>query len=77
VDENFARAAFSTPVNGISDVVQTGFGLHLIKVTERKPGEPSDFSKIKEDVRFFCVDEMRMSLLNDLRKSGQIEVTLP
>jgi parvulin-like peptidyl-prolyl isomerase len=77
VDENFARAAFSTPVNGVSDVVQTGFGLHLIKVTERKPGEPSDFSKIKEDVRFFCVDEMRMSLLNDLRKSVQIEVTLP
>jgi parvulin-like peptidyl-prolyl isomerase len=77
VDENFARAAFSTPVNGISEIVQTSYGLHLIKVTERKPGEPSDFSKIKEDVRFFCVDEMRMSLLNELRKSGQIEVTLP
>ncbi len=77
VDENFARAAFSTPVNGISDVVQTSFGLHLIKVTERRPGEPSDFSKIKEDVRFFCVDEMRMSLLNDLRASAKIEVTLP
>jgi len=77
VDENFARAAFSTPVNGISDIVQTSYGLHLIKVTERKPGEPSDFSKIKEDVRFFCVDEMRMSLLNDLRRTGQIEVTLP
>jgi parvulin-like peptidyl-prolyl isomerase len=77
VDENFARAAFSTPVNGISDVVQTSFGLHLIKVTERKPGEPSDFSKIKDDVRFFCVDEMRMSLLNDLRNSAKIDVTLP
>ena len=77
VDENFARAAFSTPVNGISDVVQTSFGLHLIKVTERKPGEPSDFAKIKEDVRFFCVDEMRMALLNDLRQSAKIEVTLP
>jgi parvulin-like peptidyl-prolyl isomerase len=77
VDENFARAAFATPVNGITDIVQTSFGLHLIKVTERKPGEPSDFSKIKEDVRFFCMDEMRMGLLNDLRKSAQIEVTLP
>jgi parvulin-like peptidyl-prolyl isomerase len=77
VDENFARAAFSTPVNGISDIVQTSFGLHLIKVTERRPGEPSDFSKIKEDVRYFCVDEMRMKLLNDLRASSKIEVTLP
>ena len=70
VDENFARAAFSTPVNGISDIVQTSYGLHLIKVTERRPGEASDFSKIKEDVRYFCVDEMRMKLLNELRRVG-------
>ena len=75
---NFCGAAFSTPVNGISDVVQTGFGLHLIKVTERKPGEPSDFLEDQgRRARSFGVDEMRMSLLNDLRKSGQIEVTLP
>ena len=25
----------------------------------------------------FCVDEMRMKLLNQLRTSGKIEVTLP
>ena len=77
VDENFARAAFSTPVNGISDVVQTGYGLHLIKVTERKAGEPSDFAKIKDDVREFCIEEMRLSLLNDLRTGGKVEITLP
>jgi parvulin-like peptidyl-prolyl isomerase len=77
VDENFARAAFSTPVNGISDVVQTGYGLHLIKVTERKAGEPSDYAKIKDDVREFCVEEMRLGLVNDLRRSGKVEITLP
>ena len=77
VDENFARAAFSTPVNGISDIVQTSYGLHLIKVTEPRLGQPSDFSKIKDDVRYFCVDEMRMKLLNQLRALGKIEVTLP
>jgi len=77
VDENFARAAFATPVNGISDVVQTGYGLHLIKVTERKAGEPSDYAKIKDDVREFCVEEMRLGLVNDLRRSGKVEITLP
>jgi parvulin-like peptidyl-prolyl isomerase len=77
VDDAFAQAAFATPVNQISDVVQTGYGLHLIKVTERKPGEPSDFAKIKDDVREVYTEEMRMSVLNDLRKSGKIEITLP
>jgi len=56
--------------------VQTSYGLHLIKVTERKPGEPVRLLEDQGNVRFFCVDEMRMSLLNDLRRTGQIEVTL-
>ena len=77
VDESFARAAFSTPVNGVSDVVPTDSGLHLIKVTERKAGEPSDFSKIKEEVRKCCVEEMRMRLVDELRKTAKIEVNLP
>src|SRR5207302_444679 len=77
VDDAFAQVAFSTPVNGVSDVVQTGYGLHLIKVTDRKAGEASDFAKIKGDVRDVCVEEMRMNLLNDLRKSAKVEITLP
>src|SRR5262249_28936262 len=53
--ESIARVAFSLPVNGISEVVETEYGLHLIKVTERKPGEkPSEFEKIKDAVRDLC-----------------------
>jgi peptidyl-prolyl cis-trans isomerase C len=77
VDESFARAAFSTPVNGVSDVVQTGYGFHIIKVTDRKAGEPSDLAKIKDDVRAICAEEMRFKLLEDLRKAAKVEITLP
>ena len=77
VDEAFAQAAFSTPVNGVSEVVQSGYGFHLIKVTDRKAGEPSDFAKIKDAVRKVCAEEWRMNLLKDLRKSGKVEITLP
>jgi len=77
VDDAFAQAAFGTPVNGVTDVIQTGYGYHLIKVTDRKAGEPSDFAKIKDDVRAICADEMRAKLLDDLRKAAKVEITLP
>ena len=77
VDEAFAQAAFSTPVNGVSEVVQSGYGFHLIKVTDRKAGEPSDFAKMKDAVREVCTEEWRMNLLEELRRTGKIDITLP
>jgi peptidyl-prolyl cis-trans isomerase C len=77
VDEAFARAAFALKVGDVSDVVQSDYGLHLIKVTDRKAGQPSDFAKIKEDVREFCTEEARQSLLVRMRKEAKIEVNLP
>ncbi len=77
VEENFARAAFALQVGQVSDIVQTDFGLHLIKVTERKPGTPSDFAKIKDDVREFCVMDLRQGVLLQQRKASKIEINLP
>ena len=59
VDEAFAKAAFALKVGDVSDVVQSEYGLHLIKVTDRKAGQPSDFAKIKEDVREICTEDVR------------------
>jgi peptidyl-prolyl cis-trans isomerase C len=77
VEESFARAAFALKVGEVSDVVQTDYGLHLIKVTDRKPGQPSDFSKIKDEVREIYVEEMRQALVAQQRKASKIEVNLP
>src|SRR5262249_58132443 len=59
VDEPFAKAAFALKVGDISDVVQTDYGLHLVKVTDRKPGQPSDYEKIKDKGREIYVEKMR------------------
>jgi peptidyl-prolyl cis-trans isomerase C len=77
VEEPFARAAFALKVGEISDVVQTEYGMHLIKVTDRKPGQPSDYAKIKDEVLEFCAGEMRMALVAQQRKTARIEINLP
>jgi peptidyl-prolyl cis-trans isomerase C len=77
VDEEFAKVAFALKIGDVSDIVQSEYGLHLIKVTDRKPGQTSDFAKIKEDVREFCTEEVRQSLLARMRKEAKIEVNLP
>jgi peptidyl-prolyl cis-trans isomerase C len=77
VEEPFAKAAFALKVGEVSDVVETDYGLHLIKVTDRKPGQPSDYSKVKDEVRELCIEEMRLAVLAQQRKTAHIEINLP
>jgi peptidyl-prolyl cis-trans isomerase C len=73
-DESFSRAAFGLQKGQISDIVETDYGLHIIKVTDRKPGEKSEFAKIKEAVREFCIEDLRQQILAEQRKGAKIEL---
>ena len=77
VDEAFAKAAFALKVGEISDVVQSDYGLHLIKVTERGPGTPAVYEQIKDGVRKVFSGEMYMAVLAQQRKAAKIDVYLP
>ncbi|MFO8057290.1 MAG: SurA N-terminal domain-containing protein [bacterium] len=50
--EEFEKAAFSLEKGEVSKPVQTDFGFHLIKVTDRKPAEYRPFSEIRSDLVF-------------------------
>jgi peptidyl-prolyl cis-trans isomerase C len=73
-EESFSKVAFSMQLGQVSDVVETEFGLHLIKVTDRKPGEKSDFTKIKPAVREFFLEDLRQQILAEQRKTAKIEL---
>jgi peptidyl-prolyl cis-trans isomerase C len=74
--DSVLRAAFTLPPEQISDVIDSEIGVHLIKVTGRRPGEPSDFAKIKEEVRQLCIEEMQQIVLQQLRKDAKITINL-
>jgi parvulin-like peptidyl-prolyl isomerase len=76
VDDAFAKAAFALQPNQISDIVQTDFGLHLIRVVDRKAGQPSDFAKIKDGVKAFCAEDIKQQVLSYMRKNSKVEVNL-
>jgi parvulin-like peptidyl-prolyl isomerase len=77
VEESFARAAFALQPGQVSEVVRTSQGLHIIHVTERKAGKPSEFDKIKSEVREYCVEDMRQGLLAEMRRTGKVEINVP
>jgi parvulin-like peptidyl-prolyl isomerase len=77
VQEPFAKAAYALNKGEVSDVVETDYGLHLIKVTDRMPGEPSTFDKVKDDVRRMCVEEMGQDILVREHKAAKIQINWP
>jgi parvulin-like peptidyl-prolyl isomerase len=78
VDEPVAKAAFALDVGVVSDVVVSDVGCHLLQVTEKRPGQPSNFAdpRVQEEARDCVLEEMRQRLLAELRAKGKVEIKL-
>jgi len=72
--EPFAKAAFSMKVGDVSDVVATDFGYHIIKVTDRTNGQPSDFEQLKVEVKEIYAQEVYQHIFAEQRRTAKIEM---
>ena len=72
--EPFSAAAFHLEKGKISEPVVTPYGVHLIKVTEVKPGQ-KPMSEVKEQLKAPVAQEVFKKLANGEREKAKIEYT--
>jgi parvulin-like peptidyl-prolyl isomerase len=74
VFEPFVARAFAMKKGEVSDPVETEYGLHLIQVTDRMPGQKVEFDRIKDRVLEVYADDAQKEIVNRARKTAKVDV---
>ena len=51
MQKEFEDAAFSLKTNEISEIIETSYGYHIIKLSEKIPAKKVDYDKVKDGIR--------------------------
>jgi peptidyl-prolyl cis-trans isomerase C len=77
----FEKAAFALKPGELSDIVQTQYGYHLIRMEERRPAEIKPLEDVKDSIRFDLQNAARRTayrkLVADLKATAKIQYTDP
>ncbi|WBW97894.1 peptidyl-prolyl cis-trans isomerase [Oceanirhabdus sp. W0125-5] len=73
----FENAAFELEIGAVSEPVQTQFGFHLIKVTEKNEARTQEFEEVKENMKNQLIamkqNELYVAKREELEKKYEIE----
>ena len=76
----FADVAFALKTGEISDVVTTQFGVHIIKVTDRKPGGTVPLEEVSPQVKQYLTEQKKQqqaqAFIEQVRQKAKIEVLI-
>lgn len=74
VVDAFADTAFALEVGEVSDPVETDYGYHLIKVTDRREGQEVTFEQIRDAVLSTYGDELQERLIEQARDAAKVDI---
>jgi peptidyl-prolyl cis-trans isomerase C len=77
----FEIAVFGQDVDAVGEIVETSFGYHIIKVTERQDASATPFAEVKDQIINYLSQnakgEAAQAYINSLRDAATIEYVKP
>jgi peptidyl-prolyl cis-trans isomerase C len=71
----FAEAAFKLEKGGVSELVKTQFGFHIIKVDDKREKPAPAYESVKDQLKRYMIQKSQQDYVLKLRQAAKIEKT--